>query len=67
MAYYGGLEGILTGLTKSTDHPSTENQGDMCHRLDKKLRIAILNDSNEAARPELLLATSDSSVVAFCG
>ena len=22
MAYYGGLEGILTGLTKSTDHPS---------------------------------------------
>ena len=25
MAYYGGLEGILTGLTKSTDHPSTCN------------------------------------------
>ena len=23
MAYDGGLEGILTGLTKSTDHPST--------------------------------------------
>ena len=23
MASYGGLEGILTGLTKSTDHPST--------------------------------------------
>ena len=22
MAYYGDLEGILTGLTKSTDHPS---------------------------------------------
>ena len=22
MASYGGLEGILTGLTKSTDHPS---------------------------------------------
>ena len=22
MAYYGGLEGILTGLTKSTDPPS---------------------------------------------
>ena len=22
MAYYGGLEGILAGLTKSTDHPS---------------------------------------------
>ena len=22
VAYYGGLEGILTGLTKSTDHPS---------------------------------------------
>ena len=24
MAYYGGLKGILTGLTKSTDHPSTD-------------------------------------------
>ena len=24
MAYYGGLEGILTGPTKSTDHPSTQ-------------------------------------------
>ena len=23
-ASYGGLEGILTGLTKSTDHPSGE-------------------------------------------
>ena len=23
MASYGGLHGILTGLTKSTDHPST--------------------------------------------
>ena len=23
MACYGGLEGILTGLTKSTDHPSS--------------------------------------------
>ena len=23
MASYGGFEGILTGLTKSTDHPST--------------------------------------------
>ena len=23
MAYYGGLEGILTGPTKSTDHPSS--------------------------------------------
>ena len=23
MASYGGLEGILSGLTKSTDHPST--------------------------------------------
>ena len=22
MAYYGDLEGILAGLTKSTDHPS---------------------------------------------
>ena len=22
MAYYGGLKGILTGLTKSADHPS---------------------------------------------
>ena len=22
MAFYGGLQGILTGLTKSTDHPS---------------------------------------------
>ena len=22
MVYYGGLEGIFTGLTKSTDHPS---------------------------------------------
>ena len=22
MAYYDGLKGILTGLTKSTDHPS---------------------------------------------
>ena len=22
MASYGGFEGILTGLTKSTDHPS---------------------------------------------
>ena len=22
MATYGGLQGILTGLTKSTDHPS---------------------------------------------
>ena len=24
MAYYGDLEGILTGLTKSTDHPSIQ-------------------------------------------
>ena len=23
MAYYGGLQDILSGLTKSTDHPST--------------------------------------------
>ena len=23
MAYYGGLQGILSGLTKSTDHPSS--------------------------------------------
>ena len=22
MAYYGGLQGILSGLAKSTDHPS---------------------------------------------
>ena len=27
MASYGGLEGILTGLTKSTDHPSTQRLG----------------------------------------
>ena len=27
MACYGGLWGILTGLTKSTDHPSTMNMG----------------------------------------
>ena len=26
MACYGGLEGILTGLTKSTDHPSSWNK-----------------------------------------
>ena len=26
MAYYGGLEGILAGLTKSTDHPSREGE-----------------------------------------
>ena len=24
MASYGGLKGILTGLTKSTDHPSSD-------------------------------------------
>ena len=24
MAYYCGLMGILTGLTKSTDHPTTD-------------------------------------------
>ena len=24
MAYYGGLWGILSGLTKSTDHPSRD-------------------------------------------
>ena len=23
MAYYGGLKGILSGLTKSADHPSS--------------------------------------------
>ena len=25
MACYGGLQGILTGLTKSTDHPSKDH------------------------------------------
>ena len=26
MASYGGLQGIVTGLTKSTDHPSGHHQ-----------------------------------------
>ena len=28
MASYGGLEGILTGLTKSTDRPSSFRRGE---------------------------------------
>ena len=27
MAYYGGLQGILSGLTQSTDHPSASRFG----------------------------------------
>ena len=33
MASYGGLEGILTGLTKSTDHPSLAGDAELALNL----------------------------------
>ena len=33
MAYYGGLKGMLSGLSKSTDHPSTAMQGRLAAAL----------------------------------
>ena len=39
MAYYGGLEGILTGLTKSTDHPSVVFQ--IALRLGRAVGIGM--------------------------
>ena len=47
MSYYGGLEGILSGLAKSTDHPSainrvSENERKMAMILVKMKTILML-------------------------
>ena len=47
-AYYGGLQGILSGLTKSTDHPSREHVV-----LGPSGNVAILASPNSMPPPRV--------------
>ena len=42
MAYSGGLEGIPTGLTKSTDHPSRAMEGPILGFIGGILSFVLL-------------------------
>ena len=59
MACYGGIKGMLIGLTKSTDHPSTAAPHEALTELDGKIRTPVCRDTSRASqqRPYELVNT----------
>ena len=58
MACYGGLRGILSGLTKSTNHPSGA-----CRTTNATNLVTV---SNTSSRPHNVLGNVTESYMAVC-